>query len=174
MKTLWPWGGDDDPLSAWNPKYDSKLVIPSAIHGLSSSSWQPRCPEDSSHFNESLEVASIPFSLSFLATPCGMWDLSFKTSDQIHAYCIGALGAWSLNHWTAKEVLHSLLYSLGMMLAKDDSPMAAESDTTEQLNWTEGYLSWTSSFSVDSPSLFRWQKMCISFPAEKHIFLKAP
>ena len=104
-------------------------------------------------------------SLFFLATPCGMWDLSFKTSDQIHAYCIGALGAWSLNHWTAKEVLHSLLYSLGMMLAKDDSPMAAESDTTEQLNWTEGYLSWTSSFSVDSPSLFRWQKMCISFPA---------
>ena len=57
-------------------------------------------------------------SLSFffaLATPCGMWDLSFKTSDQIHAPCIGALGAWSLNHWTTREVLHSLLYSLGVM-----------------------------------------------------------
>ena len=36
------------------------------------------------------------------ATPCGMWDLSSPTRD-----CepiLLALGTWSLNHWTTREV----------------------------------------------------------------------
>ena len=65
-----------------------------------------------------LQFSFLSVSFFFLATPCGMQDLSFKTSDQIHAPCIDALGAWSLNHWTAREILHSLLYSLGMMQAQ--------------------------------------------------------
>ena len=37
----------------------------------------------------------------FFATPCGMRDLSSQTRDQPHA---PSVEAWSLNHWTAKEV----------------------------------------------------------------------
>ena len=38
---------------------------------------------------------------NILAAPQGIWDLSFLTSDQTHA---PALGAWILNHYTARKV----------------------------------------------------------------------
>ena len=37
----------------------------------------------------------------FLAMLRGMWDLSSPTRDRT---CALALEAWSLNHWTAREV----------------------------------------------------------------------
>ena len=41
------------------------------------------------------------FNFYFLATPCGTWDVSSLTRDQTHVPC---LGAWHLNHWTARKV----------------------------------------------------------------------
>ena len=46
------------------------------------------------------------FFLSFLSTLCSMHDLSFPTRDWTPA-----LGARSLSHWTAREVLHPLVLS---------------------------------------------------------------
>ena len=39
------------------------------------------------------------FLFFLLATLCGMWDLSYLTSNQTHA-----LGVQSLNHWTIKDI----------------------------------------------------------------------
>ena len=41
------------------------------------------------------------FNFYFLATPCGTWDVSSLTRDQTRVPC---LGAWHLNHWTARKV----------------------------------------------------------------------
>ena len=43
----------------------------------------------------------------FLATPCGMWDLSSLTRLQTHIPCVGRQ---SLNHWTTREVPTVCLY----------------------------------------------------------------
>ena len=56
------------------------------------------------------EVWSLFFS--FLAPPCGMWDPSSATGDWTHAFCSNA---WSLNHWTAREVPDLLLSNLSFI-----------------------------------------------------------
>ena len=43
----------------------------------------------------------------FLAVLCGTWDL--VTSDQEIEPMWPAVEAWSLNHWTAREVLKSII-----------------------------------------------------------------
>ena len=52
-------------------------------------------------------------SFSFLAAPCGTWDLSVSTRGRTRAPCSGSQ---SLNHWTAREVPGH--YSLKMQVTE--------------------------------------------------------
>ena len=53
---------------------------------------------------EVIHSTDVFFSLFFLAEPHGLWDLSSLIRDQTRAPCTLAVEAWSLNHWTAREV----------------------------------------------------------------------
>ena len=44
----------------------------------------------------------------FLATVCGMWELSSLTRDWTRAPVLEAI---SLNHWTTRQVVEAVLYS---------------------------------------------------------------
>ena len=45
------------------------------------------------------EVDSSSSSFNFLATPRGLWDHSSLIREPV----LPAVGAWCLNHWTARE-----------------------------------------------------------------------
>ena len=44
----------------------------------------------------------------FVAMPLGVWDLSSLIRDQMEPMT-AAVEAWSLDHWTAREVPYSIL-----------------------------------------------------------------
>ena len=75
--------------------------------------------------------------------PGDFWDLSSPNRDRTHTPCIGR---WSLNCWTPQASLNTHCFKIEKTpgvcdgqgsLACCDSWGRKESDTTEQLNWTE-------------------------------------
>ena len=51
----------------------------------------------------------------FLATPGGVWDLSSRPGIEP---TLPAVEAWSLNHWTAREVPRMLRFHEGQNITK--------------------------------------------------------
>ena len=62
-------------------------------------------------------------STSFLAVLRGMWDLSSPTRDQIKPMPT-AVEAWSLNHWTAREVPSFPFIKMSLMFLRKPSTTA--------------------------------------------------
>ena len=56
------------------------------------------------------------YSFSFLAKPCSMWDLNSPTKEPGIETMPPALGAWSLKHWTAREVSDYIIIKLFFQL----------------------------------------------------------
>ena len=64
----------------------------------------------SAFLHYSMLLCLFVFNFFFLATPCGMWDLSSQTRDQPRPH---ALEVKSLNHWTTREVPIRCSFALG-------------------------------------------------------------
>ena len=53
-------------------------------------------------------------SLSFLATPCGMWILVSRVGIKLLP---SAMDVWNLNHWTSRDVPLSFLMEMFNLLS---------------------------------------------------------
>ena len=72
------------------------LFIYLAAPGLSCSTWDLRC-----HVWDLLVAACKTFSCGGPTLSCSMWDLDPRAGVEPVP---PALGAWSLSHWTTREV----------------------------------------------------------------------
>ena len=99
------------------PSYISRLQhyprgLPACLLPLPSRVWPSLRLSKRPPFDHFISLSLSFFFFFFLAMLRGMRDLSSLTRERTHAPCSGSTEAWSLNHWTAREVLLLLFLSL--------------------------------------------------------------